>query len=136
MGAWSGEPFGNDTAADWAWELDAQDDWQVVHDALNDAVTSTEYIDAEVATNAIAAAEVVAQGLGRATQDDGYTESVALFVARASKPTEKIVELAVAALAAASGPNSELTDLWAESDGAEWSEANTRLKEALDSSHL
>jgi hypothetical protein len=131
MGAWSGEPFGNDAAADWAWELDSQDDWHVVQDALDEAVNSTEFVDSDVASSAIAAAEAVAHGLGRATQKDAYTESVASFVARASKPTESIVQLAVAGLTAASGPNSELTALWTESGETEWNQANARIKQAL-----
>ena len=38
MGAWSVEPFGNDVAADWAWELEDESDWGVVDDALADAL--------------------------------------------------------------------------------------------------
>jgi hypothetical protein len=131
MGVWSGEPFGNDTAADWAWELDDQRDWQVVDAALNEAANAGEYIDADIASNAIAAAETVAHGLGRATQDDAYTDSVTAFVARAPKPSDETVQLALAALAAASGPNSELTELWAESAEPDWSDANARIKQAL-----
>jgi hypothetical protein len=57
---------------------------------------------------------------------------VIAFVERASVPTPELVELATLALAAATGPESELTELWAE-DGeqTEWSLANTRIATAL-----
>ena len=134
MGAWSGEPFGNDTAADWAWELDDQRDWQIVQTALDEVVNASEYIDGDIASNAIAAAEAVAHGLGRATQDDAYTESVTAFVARAPRPSDEMVQLALVALAAASGPHSELTELWAESGEPDWANANARIKQALTGS--
>ena len=67
MGTWSGEPFGNDVAADFAWELDEQKRWNVVRDALREALRSKELLDADTACIAIAAAEVVAHGLGRPT---------------------------------------------------------------------
>ncbi len=131
IGAWSDEPFGNDTASNWAWELDGQDEWQVVQDALNEAVQSPDFVDADIASNAIAAAETVAHGLGRPTQNDAHTESVVSFSARASKPSEAILQLAVAGLTAATGPASELTELWAEGGEAEWMQANSRIMEAL-----
>jgi hypothetical protein len=131
MGEWSGQPFGNDTASDWAWERDGQDEWQVVQEALNETVQSPDFVDADITSNAIAAAETVAHGLWRPTQNDAYTESVVSFSARASTPTEAIIQLAVAGLTAATGPTSELTELWAEGGEAEWMQANSRTMEAL-----
>lgn len=129
MGAWSGEPFGNDSAADWAFELDEQASWGLV-DATLSAVLDEGYVDADAATLAIAAAETVAHGLGRPTQDDAYTESVTAFVARAPAPGNELVEKAAAALARASSSESELAELWAD-DPAEWEAANTALQAAL-----
>jgi hypothetical protein len=134
MGAWSAEPFGNDSAADWAWELDDSTDWQVVEDAFREVLDVGDAIDADVASNAIGAAETVAQGLGRATQDDSFTESVGAFVARVSRPGAETVRLALAALAAATGPTSELTELWEDSGREEWDRANARIAAALTAS--
>jgi hypothetical protein len=131
MGAWSAEPFGNDTAADWAWELEENDDWSFVADAVGPVFQADGVIDQDVATVTIAAAEVVAHGLGRATQDDAYTEAVGPFVGRAGTPPDFLVELAVAALALATGPTSELTELWDETGSDEWREANTKIEGAL-----
>lgn len=129
MGAWSGEPFGNDSAADWAWELEDASDWSPVRSALDEALAAEGPIDEDVATFAIAAAEVVAHGLGRATQSDAYTEEVAAFVDRVGVPPEDLVGLALSALAVAAGPESELSELWDGSD--EWRAANERLVAAL-----
>lgn len=131
MGAWSGEPFGNDTAADWAWELDETSDWEIVRDTLKQVLETGDAIDSDVASNAIAAAEVVAHGLGRPTQSDAYTESVSAFVARAPKPPSDVVELALAGLSAATSAASELSDLWAESGESNWAEANSQIQNAL-----
>jgi hypothetical protein len=130
MGTWSGDPFGNDSAADWAWELDGQDDWDVVRTVLDAAVESGDGVDDDDAVMAIAAAEAVAHGLGRATQDDPYTESVAAFAKRAPEPPADLVQLALDALAVATGPSSGLTELWAD-DPVEWNDANAKLEAAL-----
>jgi len=130
MGAWDAKPFGNDSAADWAWELDESSDWSLVSETL-DLALSGSYIDEDDATLSIAAAEVVAHGLGKPIQSDAYTESVAKFVARVPAPTRELVEKARDALAAATGPQSGLTELWSESGEADWSQANAELLAAL-----
>jgi Domain of unknown function (DUF4259) len=131
MGTWGAEPFSNDVAADWAWELDDANDWQIVREALSAVLAPREELDEDFACVAIAAAEVVAMGLGRGTQDDAFTEGLKEFVVRASTPTPELVQLALDGLAAATGPNSGLTLLWAEVDPTEWNQANARLETAL-----
>jgi hypothetical protein len=131
MGTWSGEPFGNDTAADWVWELDDVSDWGIPRDALEAAIGAKEPLDSDAAAIAIAAAEVVAAGLGRATQTDAYTESVQAFVSRSPQPPADLPAVALAALAAATNPSTELYELWNEADPAEWLAANESIKAAL-----
>lgn len=132
MGAWSGEPFGNDTAADWAGELEDAEGWDVVIDALTEVLEEEPAnVDADVACIAIAAAEVVAHHAGRPTQSDAYTESVTTFVKRAPIPPARIAVVALAALEIASSPEGELAELWAEAEDGEWSAANATLREAL-----
>ena len=131
MGTWSGEPFGNDVAADFAWELDDQKRWNVVRDALREALRSKDPLDADTAAIAIAAAEVVAHGLGRPTQSDVYTESVEGFVGRARKPSGRLVRDAERAVTVAASPDGELAELWAESDAQGWHDSNARLVSAL-----
>jgi hypothetical protein len=131
MGAWSVEPFGNDVAADWAGELEEESDWRVIDDALADALDTGGDIDHDTAIIAVAAAEVVAHGVGRATQQDAYTEEVDSFIARAGRPTEDTVALAIAAVAAACGSSSELAAEWAGAGDPGWGEAIDQLRAAL-----
>ena len=150
MGAWSGEPFGNDTAADWLWELDDSSDWDVVRAALDEALEPVDVIDADVASTAIAAAEVVARGLRHSPvtgaqasadvddsdddeedDDDDSDESITEFLKRAGDPSAEVVQLALSALDAATGSSSELTELWAESGDTEWAQANAKLRANL-----
>ena len=129
MGAWSGEPFGNDTASDWVYELDEAGDWQYVREAL-DAAVAPRAVDADAATCAIAAAEVVARGLGR--EGGPHADTIAHFVQRAGRPDDELVALALAALAASDSPGSELTELWEEADPEEWREANDAVRSVLE----
>lgn len=77
MGAWSHEPFGNDTACDWAYGLEGQADFSLVATAIQNVLDNgNEYLDSDVACEAIAAAEVLAKALGRGIQSDAYTEAV------------------------------------------------------------
>lgn len=131
MGAWSVEPFGNDVAADWAWELEDESDWGVVDDALADALEDIEDVERDTAIIAVAAAEVVAHGLGHATQRDAYTEEVEAFIVRAGRPTLDTVALAIAALTAACGEGSELATEWAGAGDPGWCEAIEDLRSAL-----
>lgn len=132
MGTWSGEPFGNDTAADWSWELDDADGWDIVLDALTAVLDEAPAsVDDDMAIIAIAAAEVTAHQLGRPTQSDIYTESVSAFVARAPEAPSGIGGVALNALEVATAPEGELAQLWAAGDAEEWAAANRRIRQAL-----
>jgi hypothetical protein len=132
VGAWSAEPFGNDTAADWAWELDEADNWDLVLDALTGVLAEEPAsVDADVASVVIAAAEVVAHANGRPTQSDAYTESVTSFVERRPDAPLGIIPVALSALAIATSPKGELAELWSESGTEEWTRAIVRLRESL-----
>jgi hypothetical protein len=129
MGARSAEPFGNDPAADWARELDEAENWDLVLDALTGVLgVEPATIDADVATVAIAAAEVVAHARGRPTQSDAYTESVTAFVERLPNPPSGIVPLALSALESAASPKGELAELWSDSGSDEWAVARASLE--------
>lgn len=99
--------------------------------ALRAALRSKDALDVDTACIAIAAAEVVAHGLGRPTQSDAYTESVEEFVRRARRPSGRLATAAARAVAAASAPDSELADIWLDDHAHEWHAANARLLSAL-----
>ncbi|MFG6445967.1 DUF4259 domain-containing protein [Microbacterium sp. P06] len=131
MGAWSGEPFGNELATEWAWELESAHDWRGVHAALERAASPEAPLDEDTATIALAAAEVVARGLGRPTQDDAYIEDVAAFVSRVPAPDPDLVRLAHAAIERAGDPSGSLGRVWQSCGPDAWREATDRLSLAL-----
>ena len=61
-----------------------------------------------------------------------HAETIAHFVQRAGRPDDELVALALAALAAADSPGSELTELWEEADPEEWREANDAVRSVLE----
>ena len=65
MGTWGLHFDENDDAADWLGDLADEPDWQAVDQAL--AVTDADYLDSGDASNALAAAEIVAAGIGKAS---------------------------------------------------------------------
>ncbi len=80
MGTWSHEPFGNDSANDWAYDLEDQSDLSLVVGAIQAVLDNgDDYLDSDLAVEAVAAAEVLAKMLGRGTQSDAYTEKVPLL---------------------------------------------------------
>lgn len=134
MGAWSCEPFGNDSACDWAYDLAERRDFSLVEDAIRAVLDSgDDDLDGDLAVEAIAAAEVLAKALGRGTQTDAYTERVDEWLRTVSaKPSAALIADARRALDRILGPQSELNELWEESeDHAEWIAAVRAQQAAL-----
>lgn len=134
MGAWSHEPFGNDTANDWAYGLDDVADLSYIEETLDRALEEgVEYLDASDAEEAIAAVEVLAHLLGKGTQGDSYTERVAQWAKRVGvKPSPALKNKARQFLQRVVSENSEIQELWEESDDAEaWRAGIQQLDLAL-----
>lgn len=132
VGTWSYEPFGNDAAADWAFELDDADSWQIVADLLTTYLSATG-ANEEADQLAVAAAEVIAHGLARQTQDDAYTEPVGEYVERLGPPSEALVSLGIEAIDKVAA-HSALSAAWRETDDdQEWRDSLERLRGALAS---
>ena len=134
MGTWSHESFGNDTANDWAYELEDATDFSVIEAALQVALDEgDEYLDADLAMEAIAAIEVIAKRLGKGTQSDVYTEKVDQWLETISEqPSDDVLSLAKRVLERIVADDSELKELWLESDEYElWLGNIQQLKDAL-----
>lgn len=134
MGTWSHESFGNDTANDWAYELEDATDFAVIEAALQVALDEgDEYLDADLAMEAIAAVEVIAKRLGKGTQSDVYTEKVDQWLETISEqPRDDLLSLAKRVLERIVADDSELKELWLESDEYElWLGNIQQLKDAL-----
>lgn len=123
MGAWSHEPFGNDAASDWKYGLLEADDLELIESTL-DAVLAVggDYLDADLASEAIAGVEVLAKLVGKGTQKDSYTEEVDQWVKQhPQRPNATLMTKARKALQRIQAPDSELLELWEESEeGSEW----------------
>lgn len=133
MGAWSHEPFGNDDANDWAYELEEAEDLSYVEAALDAVLESDGYLEAPEASCAVAAVEVIAKLLGKGTQSDAYTEKVDEWVMRVRiKPPRPLLEKARRALERVRGEQSELRELWHEGDAAEWEASLNSLHVAVN----
>lgn len=134
MGTWSHEPFGNDTANDWAYDLEEKKDFSLVEQALQRVLDNgSDYLDSDIAVEAVAASEVLAKALGRGTQSDAYTEKVDAWLRSvATKPSSDLLTKARQALARILGPDSELRELWEESADLEaWESSMKALQSAV-----
>src|SRR5665647_3313357 len=100
MGAWSHGAFDNDSAADWAGELDDAEPGDrpgLVQEALLAAVEAEDYLDGDDGSIAIAAAAVVAAVTpGGPPLDHNYGPDAATIEGLALGP--ELVPLALAAL--------------------------------------
>src|ERR1043166_58985 len=118
MGAWGAGSFDNDDALDWVGDLCDGDGFEPVHEALGAvALDAEEDVEAPECSVALAAAEAVA-ALGGAPSEDLPDE---LEQWLADHPLEVGADLRAKALAAVQHvkSNSELKELWDESDSAE-----------------
>ena len=134
MGAWSTDAFGNDTACDWANGLTESDDLSLVEAAIAAVVDSPAgYLDASLAQEALAAAEVVARLRGNDGGRNAYTEATDNWVrAKRLVPPEALMRRALLALDRCLGVDSELRELWDESDAAaQWRADAQSLMERL-----
>jgi hypothetical protein len=121
MGAWGELAFDNDTANDWAYGLDEAENLSLVESAFDELEeVGEDYLDQDVACNALAACEVVARLQGNPGYKNAYTEKVDEWVAAQKiKPTAALLKRASAAIDRILGDESELRQLWEEGDGGD-----------------
>lgn len=135
MGVWSHEPFGNDTANDWAYGLEGKQDLSWIDDAFVTLINAgDDYIDADIGCEAHAAVEVLAKILGEGTQSDTYTEKVENWIADiAIVPDRNLIEKGLQIIDLIIRDNSELKELWqeAEEDYILWLQNLDMLKNIL-----
>ncbi len=131
MGTWDATSFGNDTANDWAYDLIEGDDFTHIESTLDQALgVGDDYLDADVAVEAVAAAEMVAWLNGNPAAVNAYTEKIANWVhAHAVKPSGALVQKALMVVDLVQSETSELAELW-EGD-PDWTNAMADLKRRL-----
>lgn len=132
MGTWDIGPFDNDTAADFAGDLDeaaAEERVPMIRRVLERAAADVEFLEIPDAERAVAAAAlVVAQHPAGGPSDSGYGPSEPLPPFPAELRT-----LALAALDQVLGGLCELAVVWDEAaDGPKWRRGIVRLRDVLD----
>lgn len=126
MGAWGGGGFENDTAADFASEVESVD---MLGKVLRALPRDGAEIDADDAQRLIAAAECVAAMMGRPADD--LPPKLAKRLATFGPPGLKLIEAARSAVSRVLS-RSELTALWVEDDPEPFNRAVTGLIERLN----
>ena len=117
MGAWGVLAFDNDDANDWAYDLEGADDLALVESAFDTIEQTDDYLEAPDASNALAACEVLARLNGKSGYKNSSTEKVDEWVAaHPQTPSPALLKRADAAIDRILGENSELKELWADSD--------------------
>lgn len=109
MGAWGLQSFDNDDALDWLAELAESTDISVLKAAL---VLTEDYIESPEACNAFAAAEVVLALLGKPRVE--LPEEAQEWVGHHPLDAKPLVPLAIQAVTQILGEDSELKELWEE----------------------
>ncbi len=120
MGAWGVLAFENDDANDWAYELEDSEDLSLIESAFAEVESATDYLEAPEASCALAACEVLARLIGKPRYTDAYTESVDRWVASHPQPVDTdLIARANSIIDRVLGPDSELSELWSDSDSAD-----------------
>lgn len=142
MGAWGTGNFENDAAADWLGDLVESNDFSQIEKTIRRVIGSTgfiakltgraapKYVDADMASNALAAAEIVAALRGNPA--DGLSKDALKFVSKfTGRESSELAALARKAIERISS-DSELAELWKESGELEiWKNEITSVRSRL-----
>ncbi|TFH79852.1 MULTISPECIES: DUF4259 domain-containing protein [Pseudomonas] len=132
MGTWSIHAFGNDEAADFAIELSESSNLDLIQSALEDVIVAAEYLEAPEADRGIAAAAVLALLNGQeipGTLDEALSTWVK---SQTTKPGSALLTKAQVVIERVLSENSELAELWIESDEYEsWQDGLRLIKASL-----
>lgn len=134
MGCWAINSFGNDDAADWIADLVDADDLAPVQAAISAVLTvENGYLEAPDASQALAAAEVVAAAVGNASASASSQEELIEWLGRVKpEPNEALVAQAARAIDRILAEESELRELWEDTDDyAEWQRDVESLRNRL-----
>jgi hypothetical protein len=122
MGTWATGSFGNDAAMDFALEIKNFSD---VITTLSDIEKVSDFLDADQASVALAACDVIAATIGRPPTD--FPEEITISNETISDSLLNCAKAIVERV----GTQSELADLWEEEDPSEWQDELEKLKTRL-----
>jgi Domain of unknown function (DUF4259) len=121
VGTWDATPFGNDDAGDFFFDLeDAEDVEGALRQALHDTAHAEGYLEAPDGAIAVAAAAVVAQGVGAAVDGlDGDRKQRIESLGLSRETATGLAALTRRALDRVEAADSELLELWEEAGEAD-----------------
>lgn len=134
MSAWSYQPFDNDTASDWADVLMDATDLSYVEATLDRVLEAADsYLEAPDAEEAVAAVAVLTQLLGRSKPIENAPEGLNEWILGVGvRPSTALLDKARRVLDRVLAEDSELAELWDDSDEAQpWRAAMAALRSAL-----
>lgn len=133
MGTWALHSFGNDDAGDLIGDLVEGTDLLPVQEAIERVQSTAGYLEAPEAQQGIAACEVVALALGHVSAASQAEEELTAWVARIKPSVDSaVVSQAVQVVDRVLAPDSELRELWEESDEfKDWQADVTALRARL-----
>lgn len=133
MGAWGADTFDNDTAGDWAYGIEKIDDLSLVRETFDRVLAAgDDYLDADEASEGLAACEVIARLKGNFGVRNAYTEVVDNWVeSHSSLSVAELVDPALSVINRILTAPSELLDLWEEEDATEWRNAVDDLRKRV-----
>ncbi|QDA61946.1 DUF4259 domain-containing protein [Hymenobacter jejuensis] len=130
MATWGYHNFDNDAAADFAEDFRDNPNEAVLLEALAAVAEEEEHIDADAASEALAAAEIIAAVMGKPAQDLPV-DLIPVIVKMDTDESEDLLELARGAVKAIL-KESALQEHWAGSDNAaDWQHLQRDLLERL-----
>jgi hypothetical protein len=135
MATWAVDAFGNDYAQDWAEDLHETSNLDAVADTLNTVLESGADLEAPFAAEALVAIEVLArlQGKGGSrTEDSAAVDEWVDERKPKAKPRADLAEKAGLAITRILSADSELRQLWEDSEHyADWCAAVEDLRTRL-----
>jgi hypothetical protein len=134
MGAWRVGTFDNDTACDWAYDLEKSEDLLAVRRVIGRTpAVADDYLDGDLACETLAACEVIARLRGNWGPRNPYTETVDAWVEpHQVVPEPELVQAAMRAIDRVLDSPSELLELWKESEDFDaWFEAVMELRNRI-----
>lgn len=130
MGAWGIKTFENDDASDWVYDLEKTSDLSLLRQTLE--LADCDYLEAPDGCNILAACEVILALMGKA--GSGLPDEVTSWLSKnASLDATPLAGPAKASLARVLSQDSELKELWEETDDFQtWESGVLNIKSRLE----
>lgn len=117
MGTWEITNFGNDSAMDWVWDFSEDPTLSFLNKTILAVIEEDEYLDSDIATEALAALEVIAAAKGHPPADlpEDITEDQ--LGALRPKIDQKLIDTCIKVIhRIMAKQDNELFELWQEAD--------------------